>query len=137
VKLDEKTDVFGLGRVIWSLIAHQSPDGGVVREVIDMRNSVYMGDNWDLDTEGVLTGQVFTAADHYPPNLKDLFRQCLRRNQVDRPSLDHLRQQIDEYFDRGSAPENLELNLRGLDAHKEWEVGEPLRKRRIGGEDNH
>ncbi|KAF2652768.1 kinase-like protein [Lophiostoma macrostomum CBS 122681] len=126
VRLDEKTDVFGIGRVMWSLITHLHFNDGVARDSrIHSLDFLYMDRTRDI--EEVLTGTFFTAAKHYSQDLKDLVRQCLKREQNSRPSLGQLSQSIRENDGKVSAQDGWDSKLKILSDLDQWEEGKVFR----------
>ncbi|KAF1918295.1 hypothetical protein BDU57DRAFT_537867 [Ampelomyces quisqualis] len=97
VPLNEKTDVWGIGSIIWSLIAHADPENGPVREDIDAKPgseiplSAQRKRNRKVHTRyTTLNGQIYLPAISYSDEIKNLARACLNWDQDKRPTLAEL-----------------------------------------------
>jgi serine/threonine protein kinase len=104
IPLGEKTDVWGIGNILWYLVAHRILDEGPVREY-KLANNVD-SDGLQLpyipissrrsrnrqihNRQTTLTGEMFMAAGEYSDDIKNLVRACLNWKQENRPTLHDL-----------------------------------------------
>ncbi|KAL6166479.1 hypothetical protein ACJQWK_07831 [Exserohilum turcicum] len=117
IKLGEKTDVWGIGNIAWTLITNSYGDHGPIR--CDGGNkSTYFArfssqvpvavecerNNAPHDEHGVLAEgcRRCRAASKYSQRIKDLVRRCVNFNQADRPSLTDIIAQANEVLVKGS-----------------------------------
>ncbi|KAF2740089.1 kinase-like protein [Polyplosphaeria fusca] len=107
-KLNEKTDVWLIGAVLWSLITNRYFDQGPVHE------DPHMGDKKKVRKAGdmmsichpkpqvsypILSGDELVRTGGYPEELADLIRRCLEWDQEGRPSLEKMRGEIQTFLD--------------------------------------
>lgn len=140
VRLDAKTDIWGLGRIAWALIVNMCESDGPLREdgVHDVFNRVLtlstnQDENWpprDAYDEAVLVGVMFPAAKRYSEELKALVRRCLKFDKEDRPSAREVLGRADVWLvarpleaERAESAEGSKLVL---PEHRGFEVGELL-----------
>lgn len=148
VKLDTKTDIWGLGRIAWALIVNTWEGHGPLRE--DGAPDDVYGDplalsknqreNWDLDDKydkAVLIGsKEWPAGRRYSEELKGLVRSCLKYEKEDRPSarevLDRAERWLRENEEEAQGAMDVGRSLLDLPDNDGLEVGEPLIVRRPG-----
>jgi serine/threonine protein kinase len=152
VPLGEATDVWGIGRIAWDLVANRCTATGPVRDERDSRGDYIPLSSFEdprnmviNDRTTTLTGgKLFPAAAKYSDELRDLVRECLNFDMEHRPSLDKLYRAATKYLeDTDGAMDVLrdrdELGLLELDL-EEFEIGKvfkvPESKKRKRDEDD-
>ncbi|KAF2652767.1 kinase-like protein [Lophiostoma macrostomum CBS 122681] len=116
VKLNEKTDVWAIGKVIWNLVTHSKD--APAREIPGIPTVVDMS---LLHEEEILTGAYYSASEHYGDPLKELVRACLAYDQADRPTLDELKGRIESAFtDDPGLREQVPTSFFIYDEYKDW-----------------
>ncbi|KAF3009851.1 hypothetical protein E8E13_010552 [Curvularia kusanoi] len=109
-RLDEKTDVWGIGRIAWTLIVNRLNQEGPVREggpLVEGRalplsqihdaNMEMVQDRYDQE---VLVGSdAWPAARRYSEELKTLVRDCLKYFKDNRPSAKEVLRRVDRHLD--------------------------------------
>jgi serine/threonine protein kinase len=119
-KLTYKTDVFGIGQLMWNMLMNFSEWYGAPFYDNDGTAGAYVVngvpyDNHQLSKEAglFLTGNTpYEASSYYSEDLKDLVRRCLRYRQEDRPTLEELNEEIDWFRKAGTenrAPGNVQI----------------------------
>ncbi|KAF2652769.1 hypothetical protein K491DRAFT_31418 [Lophiostoma macrostomum CBS 122681] len=143
VKLNERTDVWGIGKILWCLItnSNQPParvlPGGrrVVIDALGNKHTRYPTVNWPYlyPTKEVLTGRWFTASRKYSGELKELVRRCLEYRQGARHSLIQLRNAIDRAFEKRPNLKTArpDTGFAHNDEFEQWAVGKTYKRRDI------
>ncbi|KAG9193994.1 hypothetical protein G6011_04029 [Alternaria panax] len=118
IRLGEKTDVWGIGNIAWTLIANRQDDAGPFRCESWTPSATFAG--WDghvplaiqcdrnnarHDDSDVLMAYSKTnpAANEYGPQIKELVRTCLNYEQDDRPTLKEIIAEAEQFL---SDPDN-------------------------------
>lgn len=126
--------MWGIGSIIWSLIAHTELNSGPVREDIDDKSleeypiAADRRRNKKVHTrDTTLNGQQYMSTRIYSDKIKDLTRQCLNWDQDERPTLKELLAEADTVLWRPGAKAELtdweELGLRIPGDIEEFEIG--------------
>jgi serine/threonine protein kinase len=108
--LGEKTDVWGIGSILWHLLTHRTLDEGPVREdrhdqkaYIPISSHKYPENKEPLNDYTTLSGRLFPESSGYSAKLKDLVRACLNWSQEDRPTLQHILDEANHHLhERGT-----------------------------------
>lgn len=147
VRLDAATDIWGIGRIAWSLIVNTLEPDGPVREngpLDEMGHgplplSANQEPNRELDdmyAEQVLVGsRSWPAAQRYGEELKSLVKECLKWEKIERPGAREVLQRADAWL-----AANGDEALGAMDGGQSWlnlpddggfEVGEPFKGRTV------
>lgn len=109
-KLDDKTNIYGIGRIAWALIVNKCEQAGPMREggAVNPRTGTYYPlskpcrantqavDRYDTQ---VLTGsRDWPAASRYSNELKDVVRDCLKFYNVQRPSARQVLDRVEKHL---------------------------------------
>ncbi|KAJ4376030.1 hypothetical protein N0V83_001310 [Neocucurbitaria cava] len=142
--LGEKTDVWGIGRIAWSLIVHRLGDYGPVRDVRAYGDEFRKYEDFipvSLDCrlnrksnyeDTVLTGGgTFPAARLYDDDLRGLVRRCLNLKQEDRPTLREVLDMATAALDGDEKvttdlQDREELGLTLSKHYNQFKIGQPL-----------
>ncbi|KAH7092316.1 hypothetical protein FB567DRAFT_625350 [Paraphoma chrysanthemicola] len=138
-KFASKTDVWGLGQIIWNLImqttSNQFPffDSSTSSGTLLVNGEPYANPT----AENFLSGATpFEAAAQYTDELKDLVRECLRYGMQDRPEIEDVKRRTAEGVERwrgrsekGRVRIGVSWDLR------DFRIGEKWPARRSGRED--
>jgi hypothetical protein len=123
IPLGERTDVWGIGSILWYLVAHGIPDegplrgdkfdkkkdGSAERTYIPISSHSYDQNKATHNNKTTLNRRMFPKAKDYTSELKNLVRACLNWWQGQRPSLeivlDEANQRLDEHGARNTLRE--------------------------------
>jgi serine/threonine protein kinase len=142
--LGEATDVWGIGRIAWTLIVNRLTEYGPLRDRKDKAMEAFNGfiplsidhplNRVKNNTKTTLTGRkYFPAAAEYDSNeLKNLVRGCLNYNSRNRPTLKQVYDAATEYLAEEESAIDQIMNQEGLGlslpSSLEFDMGRPLKR---------
>jgi serine/threonine protein kinase len=152
VPLGEATDVWGIGRVAWDLVANRCTATGPVRDERDSRGEYIPLSSFEDPRNRVINdrtttltgGKLFPAAANYSDGLRDLVRECLNFHTEHRPSLEKISRAATRYLEDTDGAMDVVRDRDGLGLLEldleEFEIGKVLKvpesKKRKRGEDD-